>query len=158
MIPGLVRSPGGGHSNPLWYSCLENPMDREAWQAAVHGVTKSWTQVSDQIAQSCLTLCDPMDWLLPPWDSPGKSIGVGCHFLLQGILPTQGSNLGLLHCRQMLYCLNQGISELKWTGMGEFNADDHYISYCGQESLRRNGGAIIVNKNLKCSSLVQSQK
>ena len=39
-----------------------------------------------------------------------------------------------------------GISELKWTGMGEFNSDDHYIYYCGQESLRRNGGAIIVNK------------
>ena len=44
------------------------------------------------------------------------------------------------------------ISELKWTGMGEFNSDDHYIYYCGQESLRRNGVAIIVNKSLKCSS------
>ena len=41
-----------------------------------------------------------------------------------------------------------GISELKWTGMGEFNSDDHYIYYCGQESLRRNGGAIIVNKRV----------
>ena len=41
-----------------------------------------------------------------------------------------------------------GISELKWTGMGEFNSDDHYIYYCGQESLRRNGIAIIVNKRL----------
>ena len=39
-----------------------------------------------------------------------------------------------------------GISELKWVGMGEFNPDDHYIYYCGQESLRRNGVAIIVNK------------
>ena len=39
-----------------------------------------------------------------------------------------------------------GISELKWTGMGEFNSDDHYIYYCGQESLRRNGVAIVVNK------------
>ena len=39
-----------------------------------------------------------------------------------------------------------GVSELKWTGMGEFNADDHYIYYCGQESLRRNGEAIMVNK------------
>ena len=38
-----------------------------------------------------------------------------------------------------------GISELKWTGMGEFNSDDHYIYYCGQESLRRNGVAIIAN-------------
>ena len=41
-----------------------------------------------------------------------------------------------------------GISELKWTGMGEFNSDDHYIYYCGQESLRGNGVAIIVNKRV----------
>ena len=41
-----------------------------------------------------------------------------------------------------------GISELKWTGMGEFNSDDHYIYYCGQESLRRNGVALIVNKSI----------
>ena len=45
-----------------------------------------------------------------------------------------------------------GISELKWTGMGEFNSDDHHIYYYGQESLRRNGAAIIVNKSLKCST------
>ena len=42
-----------------------------------------------------------------------------------------------------------GISELKWTGMGEFNSDDHYIYYCGQESLRRNGVAVIVNKRIQ---------
>ena len=42
-----------------------------------------------------------------------------------------------------------GISELKWTGMGEFNSDDHYIYYCGQESLRRNGVAIIVYKRVQ---------
>ena len=48
-----------------------------------------------------------------------------------------------------------GISELKWTKMGEFNSDDHYIYYCGQESLRRNGVAILVSKS---SSWVQSQK
>ena len=42
-IPGLGRSPGGGHGNPPQYSCLENPMDRGAWQAKVHGVTKSQT-------------------------------------------------------------------------------------------------------------------
>ena len=51
-----------------------------------------------------------------------------------------------------------GISELKRTGMGEFNSDDHYIYYCGQESLRRNGVAIIVNKSPKCSTWMQSQK
>ena len=45
-----------------------------------------------------------------------------------------------------------GISELKWTGMGEFNSDDHHIYYCGQESLRRNGVAIMVKKSPKCST------
>ena len=42
-----------------------------------------------------------------------------------------------------------GISELKWTGMGEFNSDDHYVYYCGQESLRRNGVALIVNERVQ---------
>ena len=42
-----------------------------------------------------------------------------------------------------------GISELRWTGMGEFNSDDHYIYYCGQEPLRRNGVAIMVNKRVR---------
>ena len=42
-----------------------------------------------------------------------------------------------------------GISELKWMGMGEFHSDDHYIYYCGQESLRRNGTALIVNKRVQ---------
>ena len=51
-----------------------------------------------------------------------------------------------------------GISELKSTGMGEFNSDDHYIYYCRQESLRRNGVAIMVNKSVKCSTWMQSQK
>ena len=61
-------------------------------------------------AQSCLTLCDPMD-CSPPGssvhgDSPVQSIGVGCHFLLQGIFPTQGSNPHLPNCRQILYHLS----------------------------------------------------
>jgi len=43
LIHGLGRSPGVGNSNPLWFSCLESSMDRGAWQAAVHGVTNSWT-------------------------------------------------------------------------------------------------------------------
>ena len=45
LIPRSGRSPGGGHDNPVQYSCLENPMDREAWQATVHRVTKSQTQL-----------------------------------------------------------------------------------------------------------------
>ena len=51
-----------------------------------------------------------------------------------------------------------GIRELKWTGMGEFNSDDHYIYYCWKKFLRRNGVAITVNKNLKCSTWMQPQK
>ena len=51
-----------------------------------------------------------------------------------------------------------GISELKWTGMGEFNSDDHYIYYCGQESLRRNEVAIIVNKRVQNAVLGCSLK
>ena len=51
-----------------------------------------------------------------------------------------------------------GISELRWTGMGEFHSDDYYTHYCGQEYLRRNGVAIMVNKmSLKCSTWIQSQ-
>ena len=46
-IPGLGRSPGEGNGNPLQYSCLENPMEGGAWWAIVHGVTKSWTPLSD---------------------------------------------------------------------------------------------------------------
>ena len=51
-----------------------------------------------------------------------------------------------------------GINELKWTGMGEFNSDDHYIYYCGQESLRRNGVAIMVNKRVRNAVLGCSLK
>ena len=51
-----------------------------------------------------------------------------------------------------------GISELKWTGMGEFNSDDHYIYYCGQESLRRNGVAIMINKTVRNTVLGCSLK
>ena len=50
----------------------------------------------------------PWTVAISPWNFPGKCAGVDCHFLLQGIFPTQGSNPGLQHCRQTLYCLNQG--------------------------------------------------
>ena len=63
--------------------------------------------MKSEVTQSCPTLCDPRDCSLPgsssPWDFPGNSTGVDCHFLLQGIFPTQGLNPGVLHCRQMLY-------------------------------------------------------
>ena len=49
-IPGLGRSPGGGHDNPLQYSCLENPRDRGAWWATIHWLSQSWTQLKRQRA------------------------------------------------------------------------------------------------------------
>ena len=59
------------------------------------------------VAQSCPTLCDPLNYRPPGsfvhGDSPGKNTGAGCHALLQGIFPTQGSNSHLLHCRQIVY-------------------------------------------------------
>ena len=76
--------------------------------------------------------------------------------------PVRSMNQGKLEVvKQEMASVNidiLGISELKWTGMDDFNSDDHYIYYCGQESLRRNGVAILVNNSLKCSTWVQSQK
>ena len=54
-VPGLGRSPGVGNGNPLQYFCQENPMDREAWQATVHGVASSQTQLSDEAQVSVIT-------------------------------------------------------------------------------------------------------
>ena len=63
-----------------------------------------------EVPQSCLTLCDPVEGSLPGSTIhgifPGKNAGVACHFFLQGIFPTWGSNPGLLHCRQTLYGLS----------------------------------------------------
>ena len=78
------------------------------------------TKVKMFVAQSCLTLCDPKDCSLPGFSVRGviqarilKNTRVGCHSLLQGLLLTQGSNLGLQHCRQILYRLShQGSQSL----------------------------------------------
>ena len=68
-----------------------------------------------------------------------------------GTWNVRSMNQGKLEVKlEMARLLNiLGISELKWTGMGELNSDDHYIYYCGQESLRRNGVAIMVNKRVR---------
>ena len=69
--------------------------------------------------QSSLIRCDPIDYSSPGFtvygDSPGKNSGMGCYALLKEIFPTQGSNSGLLHCRQILYCLShQGSLVTRW--------------------------------------------
>ena len=63
-------------------------------------------KVEVKVAQSCLTLCNPMDWGFSPWNSPGQNTGVGSLSLLQGIFPSQGSSPGLPHCRWILYQLS----------------------------------------------------
>ena len=78
---------GEGNGNPLQCSCLENPRDGGAWWAAVYGVAQSRTRLKRLSSSSSSILC--------PWDFPCKNIGVVCHFLLQGIFLTRGSNLNL---------------------------------------------------------------
>ena len=87
----------------------------ELWDQEVRfskQLTESWfeSESESEVTQSCPTLCDPHGLsptrLLSPWNFPGKSTGVGCHFLLQGIFPIQGLNPGLPHCRQTLYRLS----------------------------------------------------
>ena len=89
------------------------------------------------VAQSCLTLCDPVNISLPGssvhGDSPGKNIEVGCHTLLQGIFPIQGSNPGLPSCKQILYHLShQGI--LEWVAYpfsrGSFRPRNEFVVSC----------------------------
>ena len=126
------------------------------------------TEVKSQreVAQSCPTVCYPMDCSLP-----GSAIqalpflGLSRQEYWSGVpLPSlvRSMNQGKLEVvKQEMARVNiniLGISELKWTWIGEFKSDDHHIYYCGQESLRRSGVAIIVNKCPKWSTWIQSQK
>ena len=121
LILGLGRSPGEQKGYPLQYSGLENSMD-----CIVREVAKSWTWVSNSHFAitilhtiyivlgvshlkkwSVLVMSNSL-WphVLCQWNSSGKNTGVACHSLLQGIFQTQGSNPGLLHHRQILYCVS----------------------------------------------------
>ena len=97
------------------------------------------------VTQSCQTLQElhPAK-LLCPWNSPGKNTKVGCHVLLQGIFPNQGSNPGLLHCRQILYCpsfqrssfyVKQAINKDLLYSTGN-STQYSVITYMGKESER----------------------
>ena len=72
--PGLGRSPEGGHDNPLQYSCLENPMDRGAWRATVHRVTKSQIQLSDLVCTHILYSKDILEFLDSKSLDPSSSL------------------------------------------------------------------------------------
>ena len=86
-IPGSGRSPGEGNGNPLQYSCLKNPRDREAWWAAVYGVAKSWTRLSDftctfhfhALEKEMATHSSVLAWRIPGTGKPGGLPSMGSH-------------------------------------------------------------------------------
>ena len=97
-IPGLGRSPGGGHGNPLQYSCLENPMDRGAWWATVHRVTRSQTQLKQRSNSKCLWTASTV--LMPPLYAAGAQpkgkLGSHCTWHLYPSSPIMPILVGLL--------------------------------------------------------------
>ena len=96
-------------------SCLTlcGPMDCSLLGASAYGIFKARILVKVRVIQLYPILCDPMDRLYSPWNSPGQNTGVGSLSLLQQIFPTQGSNSGLPHFRRILYQLSHQGSP-KW--------------------------------------------
>ena len=165
-------STGEGNGKPLQYSCFENlmkSMKRQKHMAqkdelprsvdAQYATWEEWRNNSRKNEEMV-----PKQKQYPVVDVTGDGRKVQCckEQYCIGTWNIRSMNQGKLEVvRQEIARVNidiLGISELKWTGKGEFNSDDHYIYYCGQESLRRNGVSIIVNKSPKCSTWMQSQK
>ena len=103
------RQQKGAHPGGLWGQ--RHPSLWPPGQMLGPALMRAWALsppnscVHANLLQSCPTLSDPMD-CSPPWDSPGKNTGMGCHALLQGIFPVRGLNPVFLHCRQILYHLS----------------------------------------------------
>ena len=115
QILGLTRDPEDLHLG--LYLLNQYPRGPPKFELCPHRVSPLLHSktVLCSVAQSCPTLCDPTHYSLPGssvhGESPGKNTGVGCHALLQGIFPTQGSNPGLPHCRRILYHLSHHCSK-----------------------------------------------
>ena len=156
-------STGEGNGKPLQYSCLENTMNSMKRQndsilkeelprsvGAQYATGNQWRNNSRKNERM-----EPKLKPYPVVDVTGNRSKVrGCkeqYYI--GTWNVRSMNPGKLEVvKQEMARVNVnilGISELKWTGMGEFNSDDHYIYYCGQEYLRRNGVAIMVNKRIR---------
>ena len=165
-------SPGEGNGKPLQYSCLENPMNCMKRQndrilkGKLSGLVGAQYATGDQWTKNSRKNegIEPKQNQYPVVDVTGDWSKVQCckEQYCIGTRNVRSMNQGKLEVvKQEMARVNVdtlGISKLKWTGMGEFNSDDHYVYYCGQESLRRNGVTIMVNKSLKCSTWMQSQK
>ena len=156
-------STGEGNGKPLQYSCLENPMNSMKRQNdrilkeelprsldAQHATGDQWRNNSRKNEGM-----EPMQKQYPFEDVTGDRRKVQCckEQCCIGTWSVRSMNQGKLEAvKQEMARVNvdiQGISELKWTGMGEFNSDDNYIYYCGQESLTRNRVAIMVKKRVR---------
>ena len=156
-------STGEGNGKPLQYSCLEKPMNNMKRQndrilkeilprsvGAQYATGGQWRNTSRKNEGM-----EPKQKQYPAEDVTGDRSKVWCYKEQHctGTWNVRATNQGKLEAvKQEMARVNVdilGISELKWTGMGEFNSDDHYIYYCGQESLRRNRVAIMVNKRIR---------
>jgi len=150
-------STGEGNGKPLQYSCLENPMNSMKRQKdktlkdEIPRLVRAQYATGDQRRNNSRKNeeIEPKQKQHPVVDVTGDRSKAQCCI---GTWDVRSMNQGELEVvKQEMARVNiniLGISELKWTGMGEFNSDDHYIYYCEQESLRRNGVALIVNKRL----------
>ena len=165
-------STGEGNGKPLWYSCLESPMssmkrpkdnDTERWTPQVNS---AWYATGKEGRNSTRKTeeAEPKQKQPSVVDVTGDGSKVQCckeHCCI-GTCNVRSMNQGKLDvvkqemARVNFYILE--ISELKWTRMGKFNSDDHYVYYRGQESLRRNGVALIVNERVQNAELLCSLK
>ena len=155
-------STGEGHGKPLQYSCLENTINSMKRQkdmtlkdeltrsvSAQHATGEEWKNNSRKNEYT-----DPKWKQCPVVDVTGDGSKVQCYKeqYCIGTWNGRSMNQGQLEVvKQEMARVNidiLGISERKWTGMGEFNSDGHHIYFCGLESLRRNGVALIVNKRV----------
>ena len=155
-------STGEGNDKPLQYSCLENPMNSMKKQndrilkEELPGTVDAQYATGDEWRNNSRKNegMEPNQKQYPVVDVTGDRSKVQCckEQYCIGTWNVRAMNQGKLEvvkwemARVNIDIL--GISKLKCTGMGEFNSDDHYIYYCGQESLRRNGVAIMVNKRV----------
>ena len=161
--PDRMWSTGEGNGKPLQYSCLENPMNsrkRQNKRTLKEELPRSvGTQyvTGDQWRNNSRKNegMEPKQKQYPAVDVIGDRSKVRCckEQYCIGTWNVRSMNQGKLEVvKQEMARVNidiLGISQLKWTGMGEFYTDDHYIYYCGQDSLWRNGVAITVNKRVQ---------